>query len=67
MIPFITTLSILIPLAITCIMHDGFIRFILVTMTFEFIFIVTVYIIGLNKDEKKLIHNTVNTIKRKWN
>lgn len=63
----ITVASVVIPLVLKNMMNENLMRFIIVVMTFELIFMTMVYIFGLNKEEKKLINSTIETIKNKWN
>lgn len=61
-IPFITLIAAIIPIYIRLALHENIIRVIITSITFELIFILIVYHIGLNKEE----HNSLfNTIKKK--
>lgn len=66
-IPLITIFSVIIPLIIRSYFEESLWRFVVISLTFEFGFIVISYCLGLTDNEKIFTRNIVKRIFKKWN
>ena len=65
-VPVITVLSVVMPFLIHLCIDEGFVRFVASFLSFEMMFILFVYLFGLNEKEKELAVSKLNNVFGKW-